>query len=310
MIYTVTLNPSVDYIVHVKNIQLGELNRMDADFKFPGGKGINVSRVLHELNSKTVTLGFIGGFTGKFIEEWLERDGVTTDFTKISGDTRINIKLKSNSETEINGNGPEITNEEASSLLNKLNEIKKEDIVILSGSKPPSIPKDFYQKMVGIILQKGAEFVIDTTSSELIRILPYHPLLVKPNLEELEDIFGVAMNNEEDVIRYGKKLVEAGAKNVIVSMGGEGAFLITKQHVYRGINPKGNVINSVGAGDSLIAGFISCYAETGDVVAAFQTGIASGSATAFSSDLAKRDDIFSLLEKVEIKPIDVANSNN
>ncbi|WP_033829491.1 1-phosphofructokinase [Bacillus andreraoultii] len=303
MIYTVTLNPSVDYIVHVQNVKLGELNRMETDYKYPGGKGINVSRILHELKSETVALGFIGGFTGEFIEKWLKKDGLSTDFTHITGDTRINIKLKSNQETEINGIGPEITKEEASALLDRFNQITNEDTIILSGSKPPSLPTDYYKKIVEIVNRKKAEFVIDTTSKELLEILPYHPLLVKPNLEELSEIFSIKMNNREDIIKYGKKLLEAGAKNVIVSMGGEGALLLTSNAVYEGMSPKGTVKNSVGAGDSLIAGFISRYVETSDVVSSFQFGLASGSATAFSSDLAKGEDILALLNQVKVNQL-------
>lgn len=303
MIYTVTLNPSVDYIVHVQNVKLGELNRMETDYKYPGGKGINVSRILHELKSETVALGFIGGFTGEFIEKWLKKDGLSTDFTHITGDTRINIKLKSNQETEINGIGPEITKEEASALLDRFNQITNEDTIILSGSKPPSLPTDYYKKIVEIVNRKNAEFVIDTTSKELLEILPYHPLLVKPNLEELSEIFSIKMNNREDIIKYGKKLLEAGAKNVIVSMGGEGALLLTSNAVYEGMSPKGTVKNSVGAGDSLIAGFISRYVETSDVVSSFQFGLASGSATAFSSDLAKGEDILALLNQVKVNQL-------
>lgn len=307
MIYTLTLNPSIDYIVHVKNVQLGELNRMEADFKFPGGKGINVSRILHELMTETIALGFIGGFTGDFIENWLKNEGVNTDFTRVVGDTRINIKLKSDVETEINGIGPKISVVEANALLNKLSQISNEDIVVLSGSKPPSLSEDFYHKVAKLTGEKGAEFVIDTTSNELKTILPFRPLLVKPNLEELEAIFDIQMNGLDDVITYGKKLLELGAQNVIVSMGGNGALLFTDKDVYQGINPKGTVKNSVGAGDSLIAGFISRYVETTDVVSAFQLGIASGSATAFSSDLAKRNDILSLVKKVGIKRLDSTN---
>lgn len=303
MIYTVTLNPSVDYIVHVQNVKLGELNRMETDYKYPGGKGINVSRILHELKSESVALGFIGGFTGEFIEKWLKKDGLSTDFTHITGDTRINIKLKSNQETEINGIGPEITKEEASALLDRFIQITNEDTIILSGSKPPSLPTDYYKKIVEIVNRKKAEFVIDTTSKELLEILPYHPLLVKPNLEELSEIFSIKMNNREDIIKYGKKLLEAGAKNVIVSMGGEGALLLTSNAVYEGMSPKGTVKNSVGAGDSLIAGFISRYVETSDVVSSFQFGLASGSATAFSSDLAKGEDILALLNQVKVNQL-------
>lgn len=304
MIYTVTLNPSIDFIVHVNDFQVGELNKMDRDAKYPGGKGINVSRILTELGIETTALGFLGGFTGKFIADWLEADRVQSDFISIKDNTRINIKLKSGIETEINGKGPMITEHEAKDLLNQLGNISDQDTIIFSGSKPPSLPDDFYKQMIEIVKEANIDFVIDTTGDDLETALPLQPLLVKPNLEELSELFQVKLQTIDDVIPYGKKLLEMGAKHVIVSMGGDGALLFTNDGVFQGISPKGVLKNSVGAGDSMIAGFIGEFTETRDYLRAFQMGIASGSATAFSSDLAKKEDILALLDQIEIKEIE------
>lgn len=297
MIYTVTLNPSIDYIVQLEQVNIGELNYMDGDFKLPGGKGINVSRILHELNMDTKALGFIGGFTGDFIAEWLKRDGIAADFTKIAGDTRINIKLKTNPETEINGKGPVIQSEEAEKLMAKLKAISSDDIVILSGSKSPSLPDDFYEK---IIREINAQFVVDTTGDDLQKSLAYNPLLVKPNLQELEQLYSVKLTEEQDIIETGKKLIDAGARHAIVSMGADGALLFTEDAVYKGISPKGELKNSVGAGDSMVAGFIGEYVKTKDIVQAFKMGLAAGSATAFSYDLAKADEINALINQTTV----------
>ncbi|WP_339216551.1 1-phosphofructokinase [Ornithinibacillus sp. FSL M8-0202] len=303
MIYTITLNPSIDYIVSIPQVALGELNKMDHDLKLPGGKGINVSRILHEVGKDTVALGFLGGFTGGFISDWLTKEGVRSDFIQIREDTRINIKLKSEEETEINGRGPSISPEESKKLMEKLSHLTPEDTVVLSGSKPPSLPDDYYLQLVELITKQGASFIIDTTGQELFTALPLNPLLVKPNKEELAELFQVSITSEADVLTYGNKLLELGAEHVIVSMAGEGALLFTKNGTYKGINPKGTVKNSVGAGDSMIAGFTGEYMQSKDPIQAFKMGIASGSATAFSDDLAKKQDIHSLLNQIEIKPL-------
>lgn len=300
MIYTITLNPSIDYIVHADQLKLGELNFMTNEMKLPGGKGINVSRILHELEIDTTALGFLGGSTGEFITNWLQKDGVHTDFVKINADTRVNIKLKSDSETEINGRGPEILKNEARFLLKKSENITSSDMVVLSGSMPSSLPTDFYEQLIKRITATNAKFTIDTTGASLKSALPYHPFLLKPNLLELAQLFGVNFKNKDDILYYGKKLLELGAQNVIVSMGGDGALLFTKDVIYRGISPKGTVKNSVGAGDSMVAGFIGEYEKSGDVVFAFKMGLASGSATAFSDDLAKRDAILNLFDNVDV----------
>ncbi|WP_087974728.1 1-phosphofructokinase [Oceanobacillus rekensis] len=300
MIYTITLNPSIDYVVPVKKFAIGELNYMENELKLPGGKGINVSRILKELNMDTTALGFLGGFTGDFISNWLEKDQVETDFVSIEGETRINIKLKSGKETEINSPGPVITSFEADQLLNQLENMTSKDTVIFSGSKPPSLPANYYNEMIDKISKNNTAFVIDTTGDALKNALPYEPLLVKPNQHELEQLFDVKLNSQEEIVHYGKKLLEAGAEHVIVSLGGDGALLITNNSIFKGLSPRGVLKNSVGAGDSMIAGFTGEYLQSRDPVKSFKMGIASGSATAFSNDLAKKDAVLSLLPKVEV----------
>lgn len=300
MIYTVTLNPSIDYIVEVDQVILGSLNRMNRDLKLPGGKGINVSRILNQLSVPNMAIGFLGGFTGRYIEGWLREEGMHSDFVFVSDDTRINIKLKAQEETEINGAGPAIDAAEAEALLRKLNKLEAGDIVILSGSIPPSLGADFYNRLIRVCKQQGAEFVIDTTGQALQEALPMGPLLVKPNHHELAELFGVPITSKEDIVTYGRKLLESGAKYVLVSMAGDGAFFISKEGVLFSGAPAGTVKNSVGAGDSMIAGFVGTLSQTGDVLQSFRAGVASGSATAFSDDLADRALIEQLRTKIEI----------
>lgn len=304
MIYTLTLNPSIDYIVEVDDLQLGGLNRMKRDLKHPGGKGINVSRVLKRLGADTTAMGFLGGFTGDFIEAALQKEGIPADFVRIrGGETRINIKLKHGEETEINGGGPPITAEEANALVEKLSILREGDLVILAGSLPSTLPGDFYEQLIRMCQKQGAEFVIDTTGEPLRRALAYHPLLVKPNHHELAELFGVVIETREQLIAYGRKLLEEGAQHVLISMAGEGALLISGDEVYHANVPPGKVRNSVGAGDSMIAGFTGMLALGGDLMEAFRAGVASGSATAFSDDLAERGLIEELRTKVSIVKI-------
>ncbi|MET3943108.1 1-phosphofructokinase [Paenibacillus sp. PvP094] len=300
MIYTITLNPSIDYIVEVDDLKLGGLNRMNRDLKLPGGKGINVSRVLNQLGAGNTAIGFLGGFTGRFINDKLQEDQIQTDFVTIADDTRINIKLKHGDETEINGLGPAIREEEAAQLLQKLSSLQTGDIVVLSGSIPPSLGTDFYDRLIQVCKQTGAEFVIDTTGPALMEALVHKPLLVKPNHHELAELFGVNIETREELVLYGRKLLEAGAKQVLISMAGDGALFITGSDVYHASVPKGMVKNSVGAGDSMIGGFVGTYVLNGDILEAFRTGVASGSATAFSDDLATREFIEELRDEVTI----------
>ncbi|WP_449354075.1 1-phosphofructokinase [Virgibacillus natechei] len=303
MIYTITLNPSIDHVILINELNLGGLNKMEKEMKFPGGKGINVSRILQELNYENTALGFLGGYTGEYMLEQLHGYGIKTDFIPIQDETRTNLKLKSYAETEINGQGPDILPEEARKLQRQLDKITSQDSVILSGSMPPSLPNDFYQVLVEEIVKSNATFIIDTTGRELKSALPYKPMLVKPNLEELSELFDVTLSDQEAIIHYGKKLLNEGAQHVIVSMAGDGALLFTSEGVFHGLSPKGDIKNSVGAGDSMIAGFTGEFRETNDVIEAFQMGLAAGSATAFSADLAEKADILNLLEKVEITRI-------
>lgn len=303
MIYTVTLNPSIDYIVHVADFKPGVVNRMTKDFKFPGGKGINVTRILQRLDAPSTALGFLGGFTGNFIKEALVAEGLHCDFTPVADDTRINIKLKSLTETEINGGGPLITNEEIQALKEKLSQITKGDIVVLSGSAPASLRKGFYQELIAIVKAKEADFVIDTTGQDLADALEDGPLLIKPNNHELADLYQTEFHTIEDIIPYGKRLLLEGARHVIISMAGDGALLFIDDGVYQSNVLKRPLKNSVGAGDSMIAGFIGAFEKTHDPLEAFKYGIASGSGTAFSDDLATRELIEALLPEVEITKI-------
>lgn len=301
MIYTVTVNPSIDYIVQLKNLTLGEVNRMDYDNKLPGGKGINVSRILKELDVENTALGFLGGFTGRFVEESFENVGLSTSFTHIKEDTRINVKIKAEEETEINGRGPVISEEELVEFKKQFEKLEKGDVVIFAGSLAPNLDDDFYAELIDVIREKGADFVIDTTGESLMKTLEKKPLVVKPNNHELADLFHVELKSMDDVAKYGKKLLELGAQHVLISMAGDGGMMITKDKVYRSYAPKGSVINSVGAGDSMIGGFTGTFARTGDVLEAFRYGLACGSATAFSEDLADKKKINEILPLIKIE---------
>lgn len=301
MIYTVTINPSIDYIVQLKELTLGRVNRMDYDNKLPGGKGINVSRILRELGHDNVAWGFMGGFTGKFIVDALEKDGLKTDFTPIAGDNRINVKIKeADRETEINGKGPEVSPAEITAFENQFDKLTQDDVVIFAGSLVPNLSTDFYFDLIKIIQSKGAQFVIDTTGESLRKAVAEKPLVVKPNNHELADLFGVEFNGIDDIVKYAKKLLEMGAQHVMISMAGDGGLMVTKDAVYRSLAPKGTVINSVGAGDSMLAGFTGTYADTKDPVEAFRYGLACGSATAFSEDLATKAKIDEILPQIKI----------
>ncbi|EOT36114.1 1-phosphofructokinase [Enterococcus durans] len=304
MIYTVTLNPSIDFIVKVDGLKLGDLNRMKEDFKLPGGKGINVSRILKRMDTESTALGFLGGFTGNFISEWLKEEQINTAFTNVQSDTRINIKLKSDTETEINGLGPVLSEKEIEDLKQVMNNVKKGDIVVLSGSTPASLRNGFYQELIEIIRGKEAEFVIDTTGDDLKDALAKRPLLIKPNNHELAELYHTEFKSIEDILPYGKKLLEEGAQNVLISMAGDGALLFTKDGAYQSNVLVRPLKNSVGAGDSMIAGFIGSYSKDQDPVESFKWGVACGSATAFSDDLATKALIDELIPEVEITKID------
>ncbi|HAT4339524.1 TPA: 1-phosphofructokinase [Clostridium perfringens] len=301
MIYTLTLNPSIDYVIDVENLELGKVNRTSKDFKFPGGKGINVSRILGNQKIDNISLGFLGGFTGKFIEDNLNALGVKTEFIKVKGDSRINVKIKSNEETEINGAGPMITSEELDSLFNRLDQLVEGDILVLAGSIPSTLPKDLYLQIQKRVSKKNVKVVVDTSGKALLEAIKNKPFLIKPNNHEIEEIFDVKIKSEKELIKYGKDLVSLGAENVIISMAGDGALLITEDGVFKGNAPKGEVKNSVGAGDSLVGGFLAKYVETKDLITSFKNGIASGSASAFSLDLALAEDVNKLLPIIKIE---------
>ena len=303
MIYTVTLNPSIDYLVEVESFQMGKVNRTSYDAKFPGGKGINVSRVLKRLGNSTTALGFIGGQTGEFVKRFLRQEEIFTDFTEIAGDTRINIKLKTGLETEINSQGPVISKGNYQQLFSQIEQLNNNDILILSGSIPPSVPSDVYEAMARTCSQNGIKVVVDTSGKELLNVLPHRPFLIKPNHHELGELFSTEISTIDDAREYGAKLVEAGAQNVIVSMAGQGAVLCSGGESFSANVPKGNVINSVGAGDSMVAGFIGTYERTGDILSAFRFSLAAGSATAFSSDLGTLDKIEELLPQIAINQL-------
>ncbi|WP_350299114.1 1-phosphofructokinase [Peribacillus frigoritolerans] len=303
MIYTVTLNPSIDYLVEVESFQMGKVNRTSYDAKFPGGKGINVSRVLKRLGNNTTALGFIGGQTGEFVKRFLRQEEIFTDFTEIAGDTRINIKLKTGLETEINSQGPVISKGNYQQLFSQIEQLNNNDILILSGSISPSVPSDVYEAMARSCSDNGIKVVVDTSGKGLLNVLPHRPFLIKPNHHELGELFSTEIRTVDDAREYGTKLVEAGAQNVIVSMAGQGAVLCTSGNSYSANVPKGNVINSVGAGDSMVAGFIGTYERTGDILSAFRFSLAAGSATAFSSDLGTLDKIEELLPQIAINQL-------
>ena len=301
MIYTVTFNPSLDYIVSVEDFKLGLTNRTSSELILPGGKGINVSTVLGNLDIENTALGFLAGFTGKEIERRLKEMGVASDFIEINeGVSRINLKLKSIDGTEINGCGPDIDAKALEQLMEKLDRLGEGDVLVLAGSIPYTMPDDMYQRILKRIQGRGVLTVVDATRDLLVKVLPYHPFLVKPNNHELGDIFGVKLSTREEVIPYGKKLQEMGAQNVLISMAGEGAVLIAADgQCLEAPAPKGKLVNGVGAGDSMVAGFLTGWLEEKDYAHAFCMGIAAGSASAFSENLATREEVMEVLKQVK-----------
>ncbi|WP_066061514.1 1-phosphofructokinase [Neobacillus soli] len=303
MIYTLTLNPSVDYIVQLESFQLGELNRTVSETKFPGGKGINVSRVLNQFGTKSKAFGFVGGFTGEYIDQYLQNEKIETDFVKVDEDTRINIKLKTGQESEINAKGPKISEQQFGLLKEKIKQLDGEDLLVLAGSIPATLPETTYEELVKICGESGAQFVVDAEGDLLKKVLPYQPFLIKPNHHELGKLFNTTVSSVEDVIPYGKELVEMGAKNVIVSLADKGAVLINGTTSIMAEVPKGDVKNSVGAGDSMVAGFLAAYVRTLNIEEAFRYSVASGSATAFSLGLCTSEKVEELLSQIQIKEI-------
>lgn len=301
MIYTITFNPALDYIVKMDNFNLGYVNRSSEEYVYAGGKGINVSIVLSNLEVENKALGFIAGFTGDEIERRVREFGCDTDFIKLKdGMSRINVKIKADVESEINGGGPDISEEALNSLYEKLETLVEGDILVLAGSIPKSMPVDIYEKIMERLQNKGVKFIVDTTGESLLKALKYNPFLIKPNHHELGELFGVKLNNKEEVIEYAKKLKDMGAENVLISMAGDGAVLINSNgEVITSNVPKGVVKNSVGAGDSMVAGFIAGYLNSSKVEEGFKLGVATGSASAFSEGLAEKDYVYELLEQIK-----------
>lgn len=299
MIYTITFNPAVDYIIYVDKINTGSVNRAVKEEIYFGGKGINVSFVLAELGIPSKALGFVAGFTGDAIEKGVTCDNVTTDFVHLDkGFSRINVKIKSDIETELNGCGPEIPQEKTEEFFRKLNKIRDDDTVVLAGSVPSSLPSDIYEKILDRIGDRKIKVVVDAEKELMLNVLKYKPFLVKPNNFELGEIFGVKLRSTDDVVKYASKLKKMGAMNVLVSMAADGSVLLDENgrtHIFGAC--QGDVKNSVGAGDSMVAGFIAGY-ECGDVEYALKLSTAAGAATAFSEGLAKRNDIFRLFEQL------------
>lgn len=297
MINTITLNPSLDYVVKVDKFKADALNRSCNEQVYAGGKGINVSIVLKNLGVDNTALGYIAGFTGDEILRQVKEHNVDCDFVKLeNGMSRINVKLKSDGETEINGEGPEIREKDLEYLYDKVNKLAKGDFLILSGSIPKSVPDDIYERIMKSLLDKDVEFIVDATKDLLLKVLKYKPFLIKPNHHELAEIFDVELKCDEDIIKYGKKLQEMGAKNVLISMAGDGAILLPEngEPIKREV-PKGVLKNSVGAGDSMVAGFLCGYLKNRNIDEAFKMGIATGSASAFSEELATKEEVENLL---------------
>lgn len=301
MIYTVTLNPSIDYIVRLDQVNVGSVNRMDSDDKFAGGKGINVSRVLKRLEIENTATGFIGGFTGQFITDTLEEEAIATKFVQVSEDTRINVKIKADQETEINGTGPNVNPEQLAELKAILSGLTAEDTVVFAGSSTKNLGNVIYKDLIGLTRQTGAQVVCDFEGQTLIDSLEFQPLLVKPNNHELGDIFGVELKSLDEIEEYARQILAKGAQNVIISMAGDGALLVTQDGAYFAKPIKGTVKNSVGAGDSMVAGFTGEFVRSGDAVEAFKWGVACGTATTFSDDLATADFIKETYQKVEVE---------
>lgn len=303
MIYTVTLNPSIDYVVHVGRLVAGMTNRTDGEEYYFGGKGINVSHVLAELGLDSTALGFVAGFTGEAIERGTRESGIKTDFIHLKGGvSRINVKIKSDEETEINGQGPHIDDEAFAAFMEKTEQILPGDTLILSGSIPKTVPDDVYERILARIDGRGVRIVVDATKKLLANALRYRPFLIKPNRQEISELFGAEVKDEETTLFYAKKLQEMGAQNVLVSLGGDGAMLLDEfGAVHKEGVIRGKVVNTVGSGDSMVAGFVAGYVKTGDYGYALRLGSACGNATAFLPGLATKEKIAELMALFESK---------
>lgn len=300
MVYTVTFNPALDYVMNVEKLSTDDINRTESEELYYGGKGINVSAILSRLNIPTVALGFTAGFTGKKLKEMLDDDGIKNDFTELnSGFTRINVKVKFGKELDINANGPEITAEKIKELFLKLKKLNDGDYLVLAGSVPASLPDDLYSKILEELSGKNINIVVDTTGNQLLNVLKYKPFLIKPNHHELGEIFGQEMDTTEKITEYAKKLQDMGAVNVLVSRGGDGAVLVDGNGtVHPAAAVEGTLVNSVGCGDSMVAGFIAGYITNKSYSEALKLSVASSAATAFSKELAKADEIYKIYKNL------------
>lgn len=299
MVYTVTFNPAIDYVVHTVEMRLGEVNRSSSEEMYFGGKGINVSIVLNELGTPSIALGFTAGFTGEAIENGIKAMGIKSDFVRLkTGNSRINVKIKAGEETELNGQGPHIDDEALEALFVKLDKLSDGDTLVLAGSIPSSLPSDIYERIMQRLSDRKIRTVVDATNDLLLNVLKYKPFLIKPNNHELGEMFGVTLSEDEEIERYARKLKDMGAINVLISMAGDGAMLIDENgKCHRCGVCKGKVRNSVGAGDSMVAGFLT-GAQNGDYEYALKLGTAAGGATAFSDGLAVKTKIEELLAQL------------
>lgn len=300
MVYTVTFNPALDYVMNVEKLSTDDINRTESEELYYGGKGINVSAILSRLNIPTVALGFTAGFTGKKLKEMLDEDGIKNDFVVLnSGFTRINVKVKFGKELDINANGPEITADKIKELFLKLKKLNDGDYLVLAGSVPASLPDDLYSKILEELSGKNINIVVDTTGNQLLNVLKYKPFLIKPNHHELGEIFGQEMDTTEKITEYAKKLQDMGAVNVLVSRGGDGAVLVDGNGtVHPAAAVEGTLVNSVGCGDSMVAGFIAGYITNKSYSEALKLSVASSAATAFSKELAKADEIYKIYKNL------------
>lgn len=305
MIYTVTFNPAIDYVMNVPGLVPGEVNRSKEEYVFFGGKGINVSLVLRELGRDSTALGFIAGFTGDAIRRGVEDAGVKSDFIRLeNGLSRINVKIKASTETDLNGKGPDISEKDLQSLFEKLDTLKDGDILVLAGSIPPDLPENIYETILARLSDKNITFVVDATGDLLKNVLVYKPFLIKPNHHELGEIFGKTLKNTDEIAHYAKEMQKMGARNVLVSMAANGALLVDEtDRVHIIGTAKGKAVNSVGAGDSMVAGFLAGYLERNDYSYALALGSAAGSATAFSEGLANKELVFRLLNEIQSEEI-------
>lgn len=298
MVYTITLNPALDYVMKVGKLRYDDINRSKSEEIYYGGKGINVSVILTRLGVHNKALGFVAGFTGRKLEQMLVDEGIDCDFNRLSnGQTRINVKIKADTELDVNASGPNISEDDIKDLMDKLDDIGEDDYLVLAGSIPSTLPDDIYERILSRLQSRGVNFIVDATGDLLKKALPYKPFLVKPNHHELGDLFGVETKTEEDIVKYARKVQEMGARNVLVSRAKDGATLIDENsNVTTFANVDGELVNSVGCGDSMVAGFVAGYINKKDYAYALKLGAACGNATAFSEELATADEIKKVFE--------------